>query len=215
MELGISPTHILDAVAVEPVEDAVEAQSPEVLCLASVPALCPVPEELQPVSPDRDTIRRQASYIQAEPSSTSPASTQSASIFPASNLMAEPEPAARSLTATPRLDNTLPSSQQAILSSLTSPPCSVPLPSVYWCNINQRTTSVPARTIRAANPKLWEQVHQSVLTLTRRGQDCQVEVRWYHSNGFTPVLTWGSETAPVVDLTPLRLLAEIVRLMQE
>ena len=147
MELGISPTHILDAVAVEPVEDAVEAQSPEVLCLASVPALCPVPEELQPVSPDRDTIRRQASYIQAEPSSTSPASTQSASIFPAS--------------------------------------------------------------------KLWTQLHQSVLTLTRRGQDCQVEVRWYHSNGFTPVLTWGSETAPVVDLTPLRLLAEIVRLMQE
>ena len=215
MELGISPTRILDAV--EPEEDAVEAQSPEVLCLASVPALCPVLEELelQPVSPDRDTIRRQASYIQAEPSSTSPASTQSASIFPASNLMAEPEPAARSLTATPRLDNTLPSSQQAILSSLTSPPCSVPLPEVYWCNINQRTTSVPARTIRAANPKLWEQVHQSVLTLTRRGQDCQVEVRWYHSNGFTPVLTWGSETAPVVDLTPLRLLAELVRIMQE
>ena len=64
-------------------------------------------------------------------------------------------------------------------------------------------------------PQLWEQVHQSVLTLTRRGQDCQVEVRWYHSNGFTPVLTWGSETAPVVDLTPLRLLAEIVRIMQE
>ena len=212
MELGISPTHILGAA--EPVEDAVEAPSPGVLCL-ELPALCLEPEELQPVSPDRDTIRRQASYIQAEPSSTSPAPTQSASIYPASNLMAEPEPAARSLTATPRLDNTLPSSQQAILSSLTSPPCSVPLPEVYWCNINQRTTSVPARTIRAANPKLWEQVHQSVLTLTRRGQDCQVEVRWYHSNGFTPVLTWGSETAPVVDLTPLRLLAEIVRIMQE
>ena len=211
MELGISPTRILDAV--EPVKDAVEAQSPEVLCLES-PALCLEPEELQPVSPDRDTIRRQASYIQAEPSSTSPASTQSASIYPASNLMAEPEPAARSLTATPRLDNTLPSSQQAILSSLTSPPCSVPLPEVYWCNINQRTTSVPARTIRVT-PKLWTQLHQSVLTLTMRGQDCQVEVRWYHSNGFTPVLTWGSETAPVVDLTPLRLLAEIVRIMQE
>ena len=56
MELGISPTHILDAVAVEPVEDAVEAQSPEVLCL-ELPALCLEPEELQPVSPDRDTIR--------------------------------------------------------------------------------------------------------------------------------------------------------------
>ena len=95
MELGISPTHIL--AAVEPVEDAVEAQSPEVLRL-ELPALCPEPEELQPVSPDRDTIRRQASYIQAEPSSTSPASTQSASIYPASNLMAEPEPAAPQLT---------------------------------------------------------------------------------------------------------------------
>ena len=46
MELGISPTHIL--AAVEPVEDAVEAQSPEVLCLES-PALCLEPEELQPV----------------------------------------------------------------------------------------------------------------------------------------------------------------------